>query len=120
MGSCVAVGRAAHHAALGRVRTPLCRLYVALARMGDRARGLGRATTSLGASDYSAWVGVASGLSVIIGWPIRGRGRGQGPPVDQSGAGGPKDSIYYYYYRGGRTGGPEVSGMVSHTAQRIS
>jgi len=43
----VAVGRAAHHAA-GRVRTPLCRLYVALARMGDRARGLGRATTSLG------------------------------------------------------------------------
>jgi len=74
----------------------------------------------LGQPHCSGMVGVARELSVIIGWPIRGSGRGQGPPVDQSGAGGPKDSIYYYYYRGGRTGGPEVSGMVSHTAQRIS
>jgi len=36
--------------------------------------------STLGASDYSARVGVASGLSVIIGWPIRG-GVARGLPV---------------------------------------
>ena len=41
-------------------------------------------------------VGVALELSVIIGWPIRGGGRGQGPPVDQSGAGGRKATSVPY------------------------
>jgi len=35
-------------------------------------------------------------LSVIIGWPITGGGRGQGPPVDQSGAGGRKATSVPY------------------------
>jgi len=37
---------------------------------------------------------VARELSVIIGWPIRGRGRDQGPPVDQWQAGEGKPAYY--------------------------
>ena len=52
----VALDRARDHAAYSN-------------RPHERARRVGR-------SHWSVGLGVASGLSVIIGWPIRGRGRG--------------------------------------------
>jgi len=41
-------------------------------------------------------VGVARELSVIIGWPVRGRGVARGLPASEWEAGGARDSIYYY------------------------
>jgi len=61
-----------------------------VARVGVRAR------RRLGRPHCSGMVGVALELSVIIGWPITGGGRGQGPPVDQSGAGGRKATSVTY------------------------
>jgi len=59
--------------------TTLRRAFVAVGRMGERtgarARGLGRATTSLGGVGLQCGGGRGLGVS---GWPIRGRVRGQG------------------------------------------